>query len=88
VWAGLSSSTKADTTHCFHIGHCGQAVDSNNFWLDLILAHVKHFNPDNGLFHSSLSPLSFPKKLNLFAVFECQKDLLSLWELRQTCKGS
>lgn len=32
---GLSSSTKAETTHCFHIGHCGRAVDSNNFWPDL-----------------------------------------------------
>ena len=32
---GLSSSTKAETTHCFHIGHCGWAVDSNSFWLDL-----------------------------------------------------
>lgn len=48
-------------------------------------AHVKRFNPNNSLFHSSLPPLSFPKKLELFAMFECQKGLLSLWELRQTC---
>lgn len=54
----------------------------------LTRAHVKRFNPDNSSFHSSLPPLSFPKKLELFAVFECQKGLLSLWELRQTCWGS
>lgn len=32
---GLSRSTRAVTTHCFHTGHCGWAADSNNLWQGL-----------------------------------------------------